>query len=257
MSSHLSPIVFPAYSCCSKSNLWASRTCIPQEFVGNALSLLRLGPTESEIPGGLPLALEHPTLCCSHFPTNLPVPRWPLLQLLPHLRWPFLPWTPSLPWLSGPRPLLSLLLPPWATWSVSTFSTPPPSRALVLAQSPLSVYPVFVGHFLENVFWSVVASQCRVRFCWTLPWQFHPTSWSQPTLLCGHKSRYASPSLRTDVSLLSTPHPRPPAPSTSLPDIPVPESQEVQNCTDIVIQIKLFPEGTSLVVQWLRLHLPV
>ena len=32
----------------------------------------------------------------------------------------------------------------------------------------------------------------------------------------------------------------------------MPESHEIQNCTNTVIQIKLFPEGTSLEIQWLR-----
>lgn len=197
-SSHLSPVLFPAFSCCPKSHLlWASRTGIPQEFVGNAFSLLSLGPTESEIPGGSRWPSKTPlyAAAASHQPPS------PQMALTPSP----LPSQMALPPLDCIPPLAfrfpSSLGPP----CLSPPSPPRLSRALVLAQSPLSLYPLFVGHFLENVDWSIVALQRCVSFCWALPWQFHPTSWSQPTSLCRHKSRYVSPSLRTDVSLLSTP----------------------------------------------------
>lgn len=101
---------------------------------------------------------------------------------------------------------------PDATCSVSSFSSHPQGTGL----SPLSSLTLL-----------------------SLPWQFYPTLWSHLTSLCRHKSRCASPPLRTDLS----PEHRHSCPSTSLPDIPAPESHDVQNCTGIVIQIKLFTEA--------------
>ena len=203
-SSHLSPVLFPACSCCSKSHLlWASRTACPRSLL-EMHSLCSASDPPNQRSRGLPLALEGPTLCCS----RLPQPPSPQMALTPS---PLpsqmaLPPRDSIPPLAfrSPSSLESLptsLRPP----GLSPPSPPWLSRALVLAQSPLSLYPLFVGHFLESVYWSIVALQRCVSFRWALPWQFHPTSWSQPTSLCRHKSRYVSPSLRTDVSLLSTP----------------------------------------------------
>ena len=197
-SSHLSPVLFPAYSCCSKNLPVGQPHGIPQEFAGNAFSLLSLGPGGSHWPSKTPLYAA----AASHQP---PSPQMALTPspLTSEMALPPLDSIPPLVFQS-PSSLESL---PTSLWPPGLSPPSPPrlSRALVLAQSPLSLYPLFVGHFLENVYWSIFALQRCVSFRWALPWQFHPTSWSQPTSLCRHKSRYVSPSLRTDVSLLSTP----------------------------------------------------